>query len=292
MKEIKRILVPIDFSPPARRALRYATRLAERCRARLVLLHVAELPGHLTSSFAEEVVQNEREHMAEAERMLNALVPDEERRGVDLRILVKSGNAADEILSTASEEKTDLMIMGTHGHGFLGRCRLGSVSRKILRRVDIPTITVQYPASAYEFARILYATDLSAPSRRGLRSALELAQIMHSHLTALHAVNVGIEGGAEAAEYLGDERLHEARARLEALRAGAPATFDVEAVSAEDSVIGTILKTAAKESAGLIAMSLCTDEDHNVAEGIICEAPVPVLFIPVRVKATGEPLAA
>jgi hypothetical protein len=84
-----------------------------------MLLHVAELPGHFTSSFTEEVVQNERKHMEESERMLDALVPDKERRGVDLRKIVKSATPPMRFFQLQSRKKPTSWSWARTGATFL-----------------------------------------------------------------------------------------------------------------------------------------------------------------------------
>src|SRR5262245_59805866 len=101
---IEKILVPIDFSPTARLALRHAMALARKCRARLTLLHVVESPTALTIAFPEEAVQIEREHVEQARRMLAALVEPEQGKDVSFKTTVKSGDVLDEIVSTIRDE--------------------------------------------------------------------------------------------------------------------------------------------------------------------------------------------
>src|SRR5262245_20152007 len=97
--QLQKILVPIDFSPPSRSALHHAIVLSRQCRASLTLLYVAEPSTALAQSLPDEIVKIERRHVAEAHRLLDAVVAPDDRHCVDLRTVVKSGEAAEEIIS-------------------------------------------------------------------------------------------------------------------------------------------------------------------------------------------------
>ena len=80
--------------------------LARQCQARLILLHVEEFSSALSYLFPEETNEIERRHVAEAHRLLDAVVAPDDRHGLDLRTVVKSGDAADEIIFTARDERS------------------------------------------------------------------------------------------------------------------------------------------------------------------------------------------
>src|SRR5712671_34854 len=213
----KEVLVPTDFSPPSRLALNHGIAFARKFRARLTLLHVVEsaTATMLTYTFPTDVAKIEKEPFEQARRMLSTLVAPEDQDDLDLHTLVKSGDVEDEILSTIREEGADLIVMGTHGRGLIGRALIGSLTQKMLRKVDVPILTVCRVARFPAFDRILFATDLSEPSKEVSRFALDLARMTDSNLIALHAVEVGVDGGAEAAVYLGERDLEEARLKMD-----------------------------------------------------------------------------
>ena len=285
--QIEKVLVPMDFSPPSRLALDHAIAFARKFRAKLTLLHVVESPTGLTYTFPTAAEKIEKEHCLQAQRMLSTLVGPEDQDDLDVQTLVKTGEIEDQILSTVREEGTSLLVMGTHGRGLVSRSLIGSVTEKVLHKVLIPVLTVCHAARFPAFDRILFATDLSEPSKEGSRFVLELARITGSNLIALHAVDVGLEGGAEAAVYLGEQRLEEARARLDEFKAEAfQQKIKVETVLAEAPVADTILKAAEENSADLIVITIQKSGTlqrilrGSIAERIIREASIPVLSIP------------
>src|SRR5215813_13701143 len=127
----KKVLIPIDFSPPSRIALDYALAFARRFRARLTLLHVVEPSTMLTLTFPDEAMQANKNHYKESRRMLAALLGPEDKRDLDTETLVTSGHVDEQILATINEERIDLLVMSKRSLGI-----------KVLREVQIPTVTV------------------------------------------------------------------------------------------------------------------------------------------------------
>ena len=139
---IRRILVPFDFSPHSEVAAQTAARWAEALGAGVSLLHVVEpvvypefyavdvLPGQVTDGLQQRSV----EALAEAADRLVS--------GVDCTTTVRVGRAVDVILSAADAQEHDLVVMGTRGLSGLEHLLLGSVAERVLRRSDVPVLTV------------------------------------------------------------------------------------------------------------------------------------------------------
>jgi nucleotide-binding universal stress UspA family protein len=293
---IRNVLVPMDFSQPSLLALNHGIAFARQYQARLSLLHVVESSSVLNIAFPAETARIEIEHSAHAQRMLNALADAESDTGLDIQTLVQTGDVEDQILATIREEDIDFVVIGTHSRSLVGRSLIGSVAENVLRKVEIPVMTVCRASPVPAFDRMMLATDLSESSQEGSDIALELARETGSNLVVFHAVEVGIEGGAEAAVYLGKPRLEEAREKLQDLKAAAPQQdVQVQAVLAETTVAHTILRAAAKNFADLIVIlfqknGMVETKLGTTAERVIRDAHVPVLSIPIGTHAKGEKL--
>lgn len=149
---IERILVPVDFSDPAREALRHAHAVAALYDATLDLLHVTE--PHLHPAFygdgLDETYDLEKEQKADEELhdLFEAVRPPADSEGKPLRrptmeAHVAAGRPAAEILRFAEEQGSDLIVMSTHGLTGLQRFMMGSVAEKVVRHVRIPVFTVK-----------------------------------------------------------------------------------------------------------------------------------------------------
>jgi nucleotide-binding universal stress UspA family protein len=141
----RRILCPIDFSRASSCAVKYALTMAEETDARLDLLHVIEVPPEQTEYPRPIGVDIDRARAAaEADRLrrLRALVPDEARTYCTVTSAVREGAAYGEILKTASEQQTDLIVMGVRGRGALDLLMFGSNTARVTRRAACPVLLV------------------------------------------------------------------------------------------------------------------------------------------------------
>jgi len=141
--DIRRILVPHDFSEAAAHALGFALDLAERLGASVTVVHAYDLPvlgspEGLTIT-ADVVGQLQRT----ARDALDGVVRSARRPGVEIDAVLRQGAVWSEIQTVAREKKADLIVMGTHGrHGF-SRAMLGSVAAKVVRTAPCPVLTVR-----------------------------------------------------------------------------------------------------------------------------------------------------
>jgi nucleotide-binding universal stress UspA family protein len=146
----KTILVPHDFSSSANHAAAIARDEAKLHNARLLLLHVIELPG----SFRPETVivpdpsgapVNIREYAVEmATTHLQDIVARLAKDGVTATPTIRVGNPVDEIGRFIDEEKVSLVVMGTHGRTGLEHLLVGSVAERVVRTATCPVLTVRH----------------------------------------------------------------------------------------------------------------------------------------------------
>jgi len=160
--EIKKILYATDLTKNSAYASHYAADLARRYGAKVVILHCVGLidpsvyyEGSITDpsrSLRRAAEQEKEEHTAELKTRLQEFFQGEESRtgppGADLvsEIIVTSGYEVEKILDTADAKGCDLIILGTHGKGWLKQTFLGSVSRLVLERTQKPVFIVPLPS--------------------------------------------------------------------------------------------------------------------------------------------------
>ena len=143
MIDLKRILVPTDFSPASRAALRYGIALARAFDAKLSLLNVPEHPGEAAE--AEYPIGIYETMKNAANERLGGLLTKEEAREFRPDYAMRIGNPANEIVRFADEREIDLIVMGTHGREGVARVLIGSVAETVVRRANCPVLTVHYP---------------------------------------------------------------------------------------------------------------------------------------------------
>jgi nucleotide-binding universal stress UspA family protein len=150
MTDIKRILVPTDFSPTAEAALTYAIEFARKFGATVTLLHVFDDPFVTGGVFSAEYVPMPQEMrndiLADLRRRLDDAVARSGYSEATPQLLV--GPTAKTIVAAAQERGDDLIVMGTHGRGGVAHLLLGSVAERVVRTAGCPVLTVRPAAQA------------------------------------------------------------------------------------------------------------------------------------------------
>jgi nucleotide-binding universal stress UspA family protein len=140
---LKKILVPTDFSESARRALLYGTSFAREYEAELLLLHVVETltVGYASDLFPVPMAEVFQEISGYAKTELAKLAEEVRAKGVRVRELVVQGKPAAEIMHVAREETVDMIVLGAHGKGVLDQALFGSTTERVVRRAPCPVLT-------------------------------------------------------------------------------------------------------------------------------------------------------
>lgn len=135
---VTNLLVPVDFSEHAERALAYAAELAEKLGA---TVHLVSAIGSPTAEMAVTLTGDMIDSLrADRERALAAIAA--RYPGTIGRVLVEDGDPRDAILAASERVHADIIVMGTHGRRGLRRALLGSVAEAVVRYADVPVLTI------------------------------------------------------------------------------------------------------------------------------------------------------
>lgn len=141
---MKTILAPIDFSDVTGVVVEAAARIAKAFQASLCLLHVA--PPDPDFIGYEPGPQTVRDGVAQKfrkeHRQLQELEADLKSKGLDIHALLVQGATAEKILQEAKRLGTEMIVMGSCGHGALRKLLVGSVAERILRKAPCPVLIV------------------------------------------------------------------------------------------------------------------------------------------------------
>ena len=171
----KKILVPLDGSETAERALSYAKSIARLKNSNLVLFAVsltifADRRDRLFTSYLQ-VTANE----------LN-------QEGIKATTASSYGDVAEEIVKYANNNKIDMIVMATHGYTKAKQWMFGSITQKVLYRTKMPIFLIKSksPDPTVEFDRILVPLDGSPFSESAFPHVLELARNSQKEVLLLH----------------------------------------------------------------------------------------------------------
>jgi len=203
MLEIKLIHCPIDFSEFSVRAYHHALSLAEHYRSKLVVQHIVEVWRHPSASFAATaLLYNEYSQSLRGSgtEQLQEFVKNHTHNEVQPELVVDEGTAPDSILSFAQAQKSDLIVMGTHGRRGFDRLMLGSATERVMRMAPCPVLAVreathdsiaagQRRHHVHHLDRILACIDFSEDSERALNYAISATAEYDAELTLLHVLH-------------------------------------------------------------------------------------------------------
>jgi nucleotide-binding universal stress UspA family protein len=143
MIDIKKILLPVDFSEKVDELVPYALTLTHKFGADLYVMTVTTdmssfatfyVPHGNIQNFQNEVYRSAEKHFDALQRFFAAAPPKE--------TLILKGDPAEQIVTTAKKEGIDLIVMGTHIRKGLEKAIFGSVSEKVMRSGVCPVLAI------------------------------------------------------------------------------------------------------------------------------------------------------
>lgn len=292
------ILVPLDGSPLAERALDYAKGIGEAVDGRIILLRVIPEPAAGATSDALREVAPRRE----AETYLHGLVA--RVRPVPVETAVVTGEAGKTILAEVPRRGIDLIVMSTHGRSGLGRWLYGSVADQVMRDAAVPIVLVSATCAPRAWPsdralRVLVPLDYSELSEAVLEPAEGLIRELRAELILLSVTpliwTTDVYGGGYLAYDLDADQadrqqyLDEVAGRLQG------AGYAVKTRTDFGYPDTLIVRVAQEEDVDLIAMSTHGSGGvtrllmGSTATGVVQRAPVPVLiFRPALVRGASD----
>jgi nucleotide-binding universal stress UspA family protein len=196
---MNKILLPVDFPNTELAVVHQAAFLARHFQSEIMLVHVVTPLSYPAGVFESGHEITARDLHAgiikQAQKDLDQSLR-QELDGIAVKRLLLTGDPAREIVQAAHDEKVDLIVMSTQGHGVFYRFLLGSVAAKVLHDSDCPvwTDTRREEAPMREFAirNVLCAVDLSPHSRNTVSRAAQMTAEFGARLTLVH-ITAGVE---------------------------------------------------------------------------------------------------
>ena len=142
---VNRVVAPVDFSYPSRKAMHYAGQIADLYGVPLRLIHAVEEQRMPSVYNLKPSQTSTRETRSRAEEALKEWGDEVKQDGRKISYVVHRGDADETIIESASHRE-DLVVMATRGLSGMRRAMLGSVAARVIRSVKGPVITgVDFP---------------------------------------------------------------------------------------------------------------------------------------------------
>lgn len=275
--EIKKILVPTDFSDTAANALKQAILIAKANNASIKLVHavhsVAITGSELTVPTSEAFYNKVQKAALQQMKSVAA-----NNGGVAISYEVKMGSIEKVINTTAKKEKCDLIIMGTHGTSGAKEFFIGSNAFKVVHNSGCPVITVQKKIKN-GFKNIILPIRLGLHSRQKVDYVVELAKIFKS---TVHITGYTGENSTDSKDKV-KQYVHQVEEYLKKQDINYTSSFIFE-----NNFTKEILNHSKSINADLIA--IMNDNDFQMdqlisgpyAKQFVNHSDIPVLSVPVR----------
>jgi nucleotide-binding universal stress UspA family protein len=290
-----KLIVPLDMSQVAERALPLARVLANQLGAEVVLISIVEVSSDLdefvsTKEFKEDIVRLERDLGQYLERISGTF------ENVPVETLIRVGTAVDEIATLAGSFDQAALVMCSHGRSGIRRHLIGSVAMRLIHEISCPAFVVTAGSGETAFngpvRHVLVPLDGSAMSE----TAIEMVTGMFGkEQVELHIVRVSEIGPWRAMpyatlDYYGDDRYFTAaeqavRTYLADTRRRLTTSGHSVTVQTRSGPVAEQIQAAATESASdIIAMATHgrTGIERLImgseAERVVRESQVPVLL--------------
>jgi nucleotide-binding universal stress UspA family protein len=195
---MKKILVPVDFSIFSKKALEASQMIAKRSGASIHVLYVA--PPEWNTSLLDVTIKNLKQDM---DNKLQAFVDRDAFNNIPVEKHIVYGDAAKEILHVATQQNTDLIVMGAYGKEFKNKYYIGSTLQKVLRIAPCPVLVVKNQIQNTQFKTLILAIKLDIQANKVVKSLSEIARIFSStiHLVLINTPAKSI-ALAEAQQFL------------------------------------------------------------------------------------------
>jgi nucleotide-binding universal stress UspA family protein len=185
------IIYATDFSVCSQNAGLYAALLAKHCSARLLVVHAFTLSQAAVEAEIDQslVSQQRKDLQFLLSRKAFALASD----SIEAIPALLEGDPKEMLPDLADKNAPSLLVLGTHGGGWIERELIGSVAERILRSTRWPSLTVgpqvrSATAATFPFRRVLYATDLTPAAARAAVYAVSFAQAFRADIDVLNVV--------------------------------------------------------------------------------------------------------
>lgn len=158
---MKRILVPTDFSEQADNALKVAIKLAKKHDSEIYILHSMEMPLHLASSGDSGSLPESLFFIKLAEKRFNDLRKNDYLNGININEAIGHNEIYEDIEEACKKNEIDIIIMGSSGASGFKEMFVGSNTEKVVRTSKTPVLVIKNNHPDFKIKDFVFATDFS-----------------------------------------------------------------------------------------------------------------------------------
>jgi len=279
--EFKKVLLCTDFSVESERLVQTLYELKDLGLEEVIIFNVVEIDS--AGSNAPSFQKQKKEALKADQREL-------EKEGFEVKVDIKIGTAAKDIVKKAEDENVDLILIGSHGKGFIKRILLGSTTFDVVRLSKTPVLVEKYQGSKTEhsrilikdkFKKVLLPVDYSTHAMNVLEKVKGIKKIQEILLVS--AIEYS-QSEKELDEVKDKLEKHLGKIRMDLFNAGFASNYIIK----EGTASNNILEVAENEAVDLIILSKRGEGKikelliGSTATTVITNSKLPVLIFPSK----------
>ncbi|HET8753953.1 MAG TPA: universal stress protein, partial [Salinimicrobium sp.] len=194
LHNMKKILVPTDFSKEAENALKLAAQLARKADGEIFLLHMLELPMQLV----DPVMANRSNDLPEAlffmklaKKRFSEILSQPFLQGIKVHEKVHFHQAFEGIIEASRECDCELIVMGSKGANGFKEMFIGSNTEKVVRTSEIPVLVIKNDHREFKVKDFVFATDFDLKNKSVLEQVVKVTRFFGAklHLVYINTAN-------------------------------------------------------------------------------------------------------
>lgn len=188
---MKRILVPVDFSPTSAKALRFAAYIAAKAGGSIVIYHLITPETSRTIGVYHDVARINEQKESDSLKRLQRLSKKVGREfpQISVSAVIDRKPVVANILKFAGQNQADLIVMGTQGASGLQKIAVGSVAARVLSRSAIPVLLIPEKYVSAPVGDIVFTTSFDDTDRDAFPFLFELAGHLDATVTLVNLIN-------------------------------------------------------------------------------------------------------
>ena len=180
IKNMKKIIVPVDFSIHSENALKTAALLAKKTNATIIALHMLDIQEVNLSESPSYQQEKAVFFLKLAEKKISEFLQKGFLEDLEVVPLIKHYKIFSEVNQVAKEVNADLIVMGSHGVSGLKEFFMGSNTEKVIRFSEVPVFVVKKELKDTDFKDVVYATDFSEESIPAFKNMLKTLDVFNA----------------------------------------------------------------------------------------------------------------
>ena len=202
---MKTVLYATDYSQNSVAALQLSYLLAQKFKAKLIVMHVFDIPISLASPLSVSYMNKEKQLFVENRSKLKTFCSEhlgEGRENANISFMVEEdGSVWNGILEKAIKFDADMIVVGTKGVSQVKKFILGSTTKALIRKAPCSVLAVPEAAKAVHFKKMVYATDFEQADIFALRRLVKIAKKFAAQVRVVHITTQKEYAGEEQMEW-------------------------------------------------------------------------------------------